>query len=75
MRRLRVTVHAEACMASGACRRAAPTVFGETDDGWVSLFDPTPVGHIEEVLLAAQLCPMAAIDIEEYDPAHSEIDR
>lgn len=54
-------------MASGACRRAAPRVFGATPDGWVTLLDPTPDGQDREVQAAAQSCPVAAIDVEPGD--------
>ncbi|MDY6998957.1 MAG: ferredoxin [Actinomycetota bacterium] len=67
MSTLRVTVRAETCMASGACRRAAPRVFGATGDGWVTLLDPAPVGQDEQVRAAAQSCPVAAIDVEPGD--------
>lgn len=63
MSRVRVAVRSETCMASGACRRAAPTVFGETEDGWVRLLDPMPVGQAEQVRMAAEMCPVAAIDV------------
>lgn len=67
MSRIRVAVRAETCMASGACRRAAPTVFGETAEGWVTLLDATPTGVTEAVLQAAGACPVAAIDVFDGD--------
>lgn len=54
-------------MASGACRRAAPGVFGATREGWVTVLDPTPIGQDEDVLAAAQRCPVAAIDVDDGD--------
>lgn len=48
-----------------AIRRRAPRVFGTDDDGWVNRLDADPRGQTEEVLAAANLCPMAAIDVQQ----------
>jgi len=58
-----VVVHAEFCAGSGACRRAAPTVFGSDGNGWVTLLDEHPTGKLDEVLDAQQSCPLGVIEV------------
>lgn len=62
-----VEVRAESCMASGYCVRKAPLVFGADRDGWVRLLDADPHGQTAEVMEAAGLCPVAAIDVFDHD--------
>jgi ferredoxin len=53
------------CMAAGHCAVTAPAVFGNGDDGLVTLLDPEPgAEHTADVLLAEDLCPSRAIRIE-----------
>jgi ferredoxin len=59
-----VAVHAERCMAMGYCRSAAPDVFGADAGGWVRLLEPRPAAdRLDEILNAAESCPVAAIDV------------
>lgn len=58
-----VEARSEFCMASGYCRRAAPQVFGAEPEGWVRLLDATPAGQTEDVLEAAESCPVTAIRV------------
>lgn len=62
-----VEVRPETCMASGYCIRSAPRVFGSDADGWVTLLDADPNGQTEQVLQAARMCPVAAIDVFDGD--------
>lgn len=62
-----VVVRTETCTGSGGCRRVAPRVFGSDADGWVQLLDAHPTGQTEEVLQAADICPVAAIDVYNED--------
>lgn len=62
-----VEARAEFCMASGYCRRAAPAVFGAEAEGWVRLLDDAPAGLTEEVLEAAEACPVTAIRVTAPD--------
>ncbi|MDN3354142.1 ferredoxin [Actinomadura sp. DC4] len=60
-----IAVHPERCMAMGLCRAVAPDVFGTDDDGWVRLLEPGPVAdRIDDVLDAAESCPVSAIDVD-----------
>lgn len=54
-------------MASGHCIRSAPRVFGSDHDGWVTLLDTDPTGQTEQVLKAARMCPVAAVDVFDGD--------
>ncbi|GAA2713151.1 ferredoxin [Micromonospora olivasterospora] len=63
---IEVTVHPERCMAMGHCRAAAPVVFGADDSGWVRLLEPRPAAdRPDDVLHAAESCPVTAIDVDE----------
>ncbi|WP_197748091.1 ferredoxin [Mycolicibacterium helvum] len=57
-------------MASGSCQRIAPTVFGFSTEGWVSLLDEHPGDEQRTaVRQAADICPVGAIEIIE-EPGH-----
>lgn len=57
-------VHPEFCAGSGVCQRAAPTVFGLDDQGWVELLDDRPgPERTAELLEARDACPLAAIEV------------
>jgi len=61
---LEVVVHADRCMGSGGCRKAAPTVFGADSEGWVSLLDSMPSRDLlDDLLEAYDVCPVAAIEV------------
>jgi ferredoxin len=61
-----IAVHAERCMATGLCRAVAPDVFGADDSGWVRLLEPRPAeDRLDDVLDAAESCPVAAIDVRQ----------
>ena len=50
------------CMAAGHCAVTAPAVFGNGDDGLVTVVDAEPgAEHREAVLLALRLCPSGAV--------------
>lgn len=64
--RLTVTVRNQQCAASGGCRAAAPTVFGQDAEGWVRLLDEHPSTDLtDHVINAYEACPMAVIEV--YD--------
>ncbi|GAA3568093.1 hypothetical protein GCM10022222_59980 [Amycolatopsis ultiminotia] len=63
---VRITVHPQWCMANGACRAAAPDVFGTDEAGWVRLVEPRPpAGRLDAVRAAADSCPVAAIEVDD----------
>ena len=63
---MRITIAPAKCFASGACRLAAPVVFGQDEDGVVTVLDakPPPDQHAA-ARAAATGCPAAVITIEE----------
>ena len=63
---MRIRIDPDNCIASGACRLAAPTVFDQDEDGVVVLLTPTPPEEARAAALAAAIaCPAAVISIEE----------
>ncbi|MEU9345255.1 ferredoxin [Streptomyces sp. NPDC048278] len=64
---MKITVDEEKCCAAGQCVLVAPELFDQRDeDGIVVLLEPVP-GTDQEAAAreAAQVCPAAAILIEE----------
>lgn len=63
---MKIKLHAEYCIASGACVLECPEVFGQHDDGLVMLFDSDPPPALfAKVRKAASVCPVTVIEIEE----------
>jgi len=62
-----IVVHSDFCAGSGACRRAAPTVFGSDQNGFVTLLDEHPTGKLDEVLDAQESCPLGVIEVVDDD--------
>jgi ferredoxin len=64
---MKITVDEEKCCAAGQCVLVAPEVFDQRDeDGIVVLLEPKPAAEQQAVAReAAQVCPAAAILIEE----------
>ena len=61
---MRVRVDARRCLASGVCQLKAPSVFGQDDEGLVTLLDPAPSTGLPAVRAAAGSCPAEAIQLE-----------
>jgi len=62
---MRIHIAPEKCIASGGCRRAAPQLFGQDDDGVVTLLDPAPARADQAAARQAAItCPAAVIAIE-----------
>lgn len=59
---LKITIDREQCMGSGNCSFWAPGVFDLDDEGVSSVVDPTAQPD-EKIVLAAQGCPTAAIQV------------
>lgn len=61
---MKITIDRVRCMASGNCVLAAPKVFGQDEEGYVEVLDPSPPadsrGAVEQ---AAAACPAAVITI------------
>lgn len=62
---LRVSVNNRRCHRYGVCQMEAENVFALTEDGRLQ-FDPQPpIEEYEPARMAARMCPMQAIVIEE----------
>ncbi|WP_433622174.1 ferredoxin [Nocardia sp. CA-120079] len=64
---MKVTVHAERCVAAGQCVLLAPEVFDQREeDGVVLLLDDAPPAELHaRVRESVAVCPAAAIDTVE----------
>ncbi|HEY2750262.1 ferredoxin [Phenylobacterium sp.] len=63
---MRIRTEPMACIASGACRRTAPALFGADADGVVTVLQPQPAPDQEALAQdAAAACPAAAIHVED----------
>ncbi|OLO25830.1 ferredoxin [Streptomyces sp. MNU77] len=64
---MKITIDEEKCCAGGQCVLAAPEVFDQRDeDGVVVLLNAAPPAeHQPAAREAAQLCPAAAIHVQE----------
>ena len=63
---MRIEVDSDRCIASGACVLAAPAVFAQDGDGFVTVLDEAPSGAVEpQVVDAVRACPASAIWAEE----------
>ena len=63
---MKVTVDVMKCIASGACRLTAPTIFGQDEDGMVQVLDASPPPELHGLARkAAEGCPAAVITIED----------
>lgn len=63
---MRVTVDFDVCASTGACAQVAPEVFEVRSDGFLYILQEEPPAELhDKVRQAADLCPTAAISIEE----------
>jgi len=64
---MKVTVHADRCVAAGQCVLLAPEVFEQREeDGAVALLDETPPARLHATVReSAAVCPASAIDTVE----------
>jgi len=63
---MKVVIHRDRCIASGACVLECPEVFQQDDDGMVVMAqeNPSPELH-QKVRQAIAACPAAVIELEE----------
>ncbi|MEY3589408.1 MAG: hypothetical protein RJA47_2004 [Actinomycetota bacterium] len=63
---MKVVVNFEVCASTGACTQIAPEVFEVRSDGYLYVLQEHPEGaNADLARQAADMCPTAAISIEE----------
>lgn len=63
---MKVIVHADHCIASGACVLECPQVFQQDDIGMVVVLDEEPGPELHDAVRRAMAaCPAAVIEISE----------
>jgi ferredoxin len=67
---MRVQIDPALCQGHGRCYDLAPDLFGEDEDGYATLTELTPDGHVpadreDDARLAAANCPESAIAVLE----------
>jgi ferredoxin len=63
---MRVVVDFDVCASTGACTQVAPEIFEIRSDGYLYILVEEPTGDLAaKAREAAELCPTAAITIEE----------
>jgi len=63
---MKVTVDFDVCASTGSCMQVCPEVFEVRSDGYLYLLQEEPDESLrEKVENAADLCPTAAITVEE----------
>ena len=63
---MKITVNFDFCASTGACAQIAPEVFELRSDGYLYVLQEEPAAELHDrVRQAAELCPTAAITLEE----------
>lgn len=63
---MRIKVHTERCISSGACLIEAPRLFAQDESGLVVVLIPEPAASDQAAArAAAAACPAAVIELEE----------
>lgn len=63
---MKVKVDYDVCASTGACMQVCPEVFEVRSDGYLYVLQEEPAAELhDKVRTAADLCPTAAISIEE----------
>ena len=64
--KLRITVDYNVCVGNAMCEQYAPNVFGLNEERQSYVKDPTG-DPVEQVIEAAENCPVSAITVEDAD--------
>lgn len=63
---MKVTVDFNICASTGSCMQVCPEVFEVRSDGYLYVLQENPSEDLrEKVMTAADLCPTAAITVED----------
>lgn len=65
-KRIKISVDKDVCIRSTMCIHVAPQTFAQDDDGNTIVMDADGNDY-EDILEAAEGCPVSAITIEEID--------
>jgi ferredoxin len=61
---MRVTANTDTCVSSGICAYREPEVFGQDDDGAVTVLDPEPPADRHDAIRdVAEACPTSSIRV------------
>ena len=62
---MKVTVDFDVCASTGACMQVCPEVFEVRSDGYLYVLQEEPPEELrDQVQMAADMCPTAAITVE-----------
>jgi ferredoxin len=63
---MKVSVDFDVCASTGACMQVCPEVFEVRSDGYLYVLNENPPAELHSrVIEAAEMCPTAAITVEE----------
>lgn len=63
---MKVTVDYDMCASTGACMQLCPEVFEVRSDGYLYVLQDEPPAELaDKVHMAADMCPTAAISVED----------
>jgi ferredoxin len=63
---MKVKVDYDVCASTGACMQVCPEVFEVRSDGYLYVLQDEPGAELhDQVRVAADMCPTAAISLEE----------
>ena len=63
---MKVSIDFDVCASTGACMQVCPEVFEVRSDGYLYILHEEPPAELHDrVREAAEMCPTAAISIEE----------
>lgn len=63
---MKVTVDFDLCASTGGCMQICPQVFEVRKDGYLYVLQDEPAAELaDSVRLAADMCPTAAISVED----------
>ena len=63
---MRVSVDFDVCASTGSCMQVCPQVFEVRSDGYLYILqEEPPEGLRENVMKAADMCPTAAITVDD----------
>lgn len=63
---MKISVNYDICASTGACMQVCPEVFEVRSDGYMYVLNENPPAELhDKVRMAADMCPTAAITLED----------